>query len=196
MFKNMLNKKYAEYHIEINEVAEKIMEFIESKLKYQFLYKNFTLKLELKIDMSVKPFEISETLKKFERNVVAKDIYDALLKINPNLKINAPESGYILTITRPAFIQFLKNQDMLETYYKLPPLTDEQLNDNELIDLMIRAFEYIIKAASNGANKIFMPISMDENTVKIICNLAELQYEKSVIDDEDAYVVSGWANLE
>lgn len=85
---------------------------------------------------------------------------------------------------------------MLETYYKLPPLTDEQLNDEELVDLMIEAFKYIIKAASNGTNKIFMPISIDENTVQLICNLAELKYEKSVIDDEDTYVVSGWANLE
>ena len=192
MFKTMLNKKYREYHTEVRRVACELVEWIESKLKYQFLYEDFTLTLELTVDMSKKPFKISEKLKDFERRVVAKDIYDEMQKINSHLNIEVPKEGYILTITRPALLQFLKNNDMLEAYDAFP-LTDEQLNDHELVDLIIRAFEYLMKAATGGANQIFMPISMDAHIVEFICRLAQLHYEKTVIDGEDAYVISGWA---
>lgn len=192
MFKTMLNKKYREYHTEIRRVACELVEWIESKLKYQFLYEDFQLTLELTVDMSKKPFEISEKLKDFERRVVAKDIYAEMQNINSHLHIDVPKEGYILTITRPALLQFLQNNEMLEAYDAFP-LTDEQLHDHELVDLIIRAFEYLMKAATGGANQIFMPTSMDADIVEFICHLAQLHYEKTVIDGEDAYVISGWA---
>lgn len=195
MFKTMLNKKYREYHEEVHRVACALIEWIESKLKYQFLYEDFQLTVELTVDMSKKPFEISESLKDFEKRIVAKDIYDEMLKINSHLHIEVPKEGYLLTITRPALLQFLRNNEMLEAYDAFP-LTDDQLNDHELVDLIIRAFEYLMKAATGGANQIFMPTSMDVHIVEFICHLAQLHYETTVIDGKDAYVISGWANLE